>query len=153
MDALDRTHRQILQLIGEFGTLVERVAQGEPDAETRKIAQRLCNFFGGEARKHHADEERIVFPELIALGDAELTQHVLRLQQDHGWIEEDWFEIEPLLQAIAQGMGSVDVELLRSMLEVFEPLLREHIALEETTVYPTARRRREEAAARQQGAR
>lgn len=151
LDRLDRTHRQILRSLADMAGLVERLAGGGVDAEARHAAQSLCTFFAGHARQHHADEERVVFPELLAIGDAELTQHVLRLQQDHGWIEEDWFEIEPLLISIAQGYGTVDVDMLREMLQVFEALLREHIALEESLVYPIVRRRQEARAERTLG--
>jgi agmatinase len=34
-------------------------------------------------------------PAAVRKGDKALIQHVLRLQQDHGWLEEDWLELEP----------------------------------------------------------
>lgn len=151
LDRLDRTHRQIIHSLADMAGLIERLAGGGVDDEARRAAQSVCNFFAGHARQHHADEEQVVFPELIAIGDAELTQHVLRLQQDHGWIEEDWFEIEPLLISIAHGYGTVDVDMLREMLQVFEALLRDHIALEESLIYPIVRRRQEARAERARG--
>lgn len=150
LDRLDRAHRQIMRALADMAGLVERLAGGGVDADARQAAQWLCAFFAGHARQHHADEEHVVFPELLAIGDAELTQHVRRLQQDHGWIEEDWFEIEPLLVSIAHGYGAVDVDVLREMLQVFEALLREHIALEESLIYPIVRRRQEARAERAQ---
>ena len=67
-------------------------------------------------------------------------QHVRRLQQDHGWLEEDWLELGPQLDALAHGIGGVDIASLTAAAEVFCALYREHIALEETVVYPEARR-------------
>ncbi|MFN0184914.1 MAG: hemerythrin domain-containing protein [Aquabacterium sp.] len=139
MDALDRTHRRMLDMLAQMATLMKRLDDGDNGAEARRIAHDLCRFFAREARQHHADEERLVFPQLVARGDAVLTHHVLRLQQDHGWLEEDWFQIEPHLQALAQGYGGCDVDLLRHALPVFDALLREHIALEESMIYPAAR--------------
>ena len=43
-------------------------------------------------------EEQLVFPSLLADGDSEIVAHVQRLQQDHGWLEEDWLEIGPQLR-------------------------------------------------------
>ena len=97
----------------------------------------------GSARQHHADEERVVFPGLLKSPDATLVQHVLRLQQDHGWLEEDWLELEPQLQAVAEGYSWYDLDTLRAALPIFEDLYRDHIALEESLIYPEARRQRQ----------
>ena len=64
-----------------------------------------------------------------------------RLQEDHNWIEEDWLELEPHLQAVAQGYRAQHHQFLRDALPEFTALYHEHIALEEDSVYPEARRR------------
>ena len=143
LDALDRTHHQVLVVLGDMQRLVQHLDDAGVDAAARKLAQRICRFFNGTARAHHADEERLVFPQLLASGDAALVQHVLRLQQDHGWLEEDWLLLEPQLQAVAEGYSWYDLDTLRGALPVFEALYREHIALEESLIYPAARRQRE----------
>ena len=66
---------------------------------------------------------------------------MLRLQQDHGWLEEDWLELEPQLEAVANGYSWYDIDTLRAALPIFEQLYRDHIALEESLIYPEARRR------------
>jgi hemerythrin-like domain-containing protein len=81
-----------------------------------------------------------VFPPLLGSPDADLVQHVMRLQQDHGWIEEDWLELAPQLQAIAEGHNGYDIDFMRAAVPVFTELYRDHIALEETIVYPASRR-------------
>ncbi len=150
LDALDKTHRQVMVVLAELHQLIEHLDRSGVDTQARKMAQDICKFFSGSARQHHADEERIVFPGLLKSPDATLVQHVLRLQQDHGWLEEDWLELEPQLQAVAEGYSWYDLDTLRAALPVFEQLYREHIALEESLIYPEARRQRqlaEEAAA------
>jgi hemerythrin-like domain-containing protein len=112
------------------------------DDDARRLAAEVCTFFDGAARSHHATEERIVFPALLASGDADLIHHVKRLQQDHGWLEEDWLELEPQLKAVAEGYNWYDPDVLRSAIPIFSELYREHIALEETVVYPASRRRK-----------
>jgi hemerythrin-like domain-containing protein len=110
------------------------------DEGVRRLAQDICRFFDETARPHHVAEEELVFPELLASGDAELVQHVARLQQDHGWLEEDWLELAPQLRAVADGQSWYDIDILRSGVPIFSDLYRDHIALEETVVYPASRR-------------
>ena len=69
---------------------------------------------------------------------AALVQHVHRLQQDHGRIEEDWRELAPQVEAIAAGYDWYDPAMLQAAVPVFAELCREHIALEECVVYPAA---------------
>ena len=69
-----------------------------------------------------------------------VVRQVLRLQQDHGWLEEDWLALEPQLEAVAGGYSWYEPELLAECVAVFSALYREHIALEESMVYPAARR-------------
>lgn len=139
LEALDQTHRQVVAHLGALDALVHRLQQHGPDSAARASAAEICGFFGTVARQHHADEERSVFPALLRSGEAELTQHVLRLQQDHGWIEEDWLELELQLQAVAGGYSWYELETLRQQVAVFVALYQEHIALEESLIYPRAR--------------
>jgi hemerythrin-like domain-containing protein len=143
LDALDKTHRQVMVVLAELHQLIEHLDRAGVDTQARQMAKDICKFFSGSARQHHADEERIVFPGLLKSPDAALVQHVLRLQQDHGWLEEDWLEIEPQLQAVAEGYSWYDLDTLRAALPIFEDLYREHIALEESLIYPEARRQRQ----------
>src|SRR5437867_3993188 len=136
----DQTHVEALAHLRELQRLPDRLAAQGIDATTRSAAARICAFFGDKARKHHADEERYVFPPLLRSADADLIQQVQRLQQDHGWLEEDWLELSAPLQAMADGYGSYEIDTLRRGIDVFAALLREHIALEESVIDPDARR-------------
>jgi hypothetical protein len=80
-------------------------------------------------------------PPVAACGDPQILLDVLRLQQDHHWLDIDWKELLPHLDAIASGMAWYDVELLREGAEIFTALLHEHLALEVTVIYPEARAR------------
>ncbi len=140
-EALDRTHARVLEVLGQFDRLLQHLDDNGADGVARASAQEIHAFFAGSAREHHADEERFVFPGLLASGDAELVQNVQRLQQDHGWLEEDWLELAPQIEAIAQGYNWYDLAMLRAALPVFTALYEEHIALEESMIYPEAKRR------------
>ncbi len=139
-EALDQTHRRVLDNLDQLALLAQRLDQEGVDDSARQLARHIHVFFEDTARAHHAAEEQWVFPPLLATEDADLVQHVLRLQQDHGWIEEDWLELGPQLQAIAAGQSGYDVDFLRAAIPVFAELYREHIVLEETIVYPASRR-------------
>jgi hemerythrin-like domain-containing protein len=125
----------------QLESLIERIERGGVDAQARASAGAICTFFDGAARAHHDDEERVVFPPLLASSDAALVQHVQRLQQDHGWIEEDWRELRSQLSTIADGHAWHDPAALRGMCEVFCALYMEHIALQESLIYPESKRK------------
>jgi hemerythrin-like domain-containing protein len=138
-EALDRTHAEVVLSLRELERLIDRLEAGDIDAEARAASAALCAFFDGTSRTHHEDEERVVFPPLLVGGDATLVQHVRRLQQDHGWLEEDWRELRPHLSAVAEGLHWLDTDLLREMAAVFSALYVEHIALEESLIYPASK--------------
>jgi hemerythrin-like domain-containing protein len=140
-DQLDDTHRRVMQTLAQLTLLLDEIERPGGDGAARQLAGEICDFFDDTARAHHAAEEQLVFPTLLASGDAELVQHVRRLQQDHGWLEEDWLELAPQLRAVAENQNWVDIDFLRAATLTFTELYREHIALEETVVYPASRRR------------
>lgn len=141
MEALERTHREVMVTLDQLAQMVERLADQGVDDEVQAMAKRICKFFNHEARDHHAQEDLHVFPGLLASGDGVLVGHVQRLQQDHGWLEEDWIELGPQLDALARGYSWYDIDALRGGITVFTELYHEHIALEESLIYPEARRR------------
>lgn len=138
-DTLDACHRDMLVQLDALAALAQRVQDGEPDAAARDAARRIEAFFSRTAQPHHALEESTVFPKLLAEGSAELVRTVRSLQQDHGWIEENWLELSPQLVALASGFSGFEPAEFSHAVEVFADLCRRHIALEETVVYPRTR--------------
>ena len=140
-DTLDVCHRQTLVALGRLAALVTRLTDKGNDDEARAMAREIVAHFSTTARVHHEDEERHLFPALVASGDAATIEAVLRLQQDHDWLEEDWMELSPHLDAVACGQNWYDLDVLREGVEVFTALSHDHIALEEAYIYPQARQR------------
>lgn len=138
---LDATHREVMATLERMQQWIDLLDADGITTTTRAAADEICRFFDGSARAHHAAEETHVFPALLGSGDATLVQHVHRLQQDHGWLEEDWLELQPQLRAVVEGYNGYDVDFLRAAVPVFTDLYRDHIALEENVVYPESRRR------------
>lgn len=136
---LDTCHRDMAQNLVILQALAASIEADGVSAETQKAARQLCAWFNETARDHHQDEEKHVFPPLLTSGDEALVQQVERLIQDHGWLEEDWIEIEPTLSAIADGYQWFEPAEFRHAVEIFRSLYLDHIALEESLAYPKAR--------------
>ncbi len=137
--ALDACHQQIHHHLALLADLLQRLDEGCDDAQFRQQAGAIEAFFSGTSRQHHAEEEKNIFPALLTSDNAELVQAVRTLQQDHGWIEQNWLELAPMLRAIAEGEDWADMAELKSYAEVFLNLCHDHIVLEETLIYPEAR--------------
>jgi hemerythrin-like domain-containing protein len=139
-EALDNAHRAALTMLERFEQLVAHLDQKGLDDDARVLAREVMAYFNGPGRHHHEEEERHVFPGLLAGTEVELVQHVRRLQQDHGWLEEDWRELAPQVEAIANGYNWYELAMLKEALPIFKALYLDHIKLEETVVYPAAKR-------------
>jgi hemerythrin-like domain-containing protein len=137
--ALDACHQQIHDHLSELAELMERMETSSDSAHCRQKAKTIEAFFSETSRAHHAEEERNIFPNLLLSDKPELVQAVRTLQQDHGWIEQNWLELAPMLRAIAQGEDWVDTAELKHNAEVFLALCHDHIVLEETLIYPEAK--------------
>ncbi len=140
-EALDACHREVIEALQRMARFIDHLEDNGVDDTARAEASSLVTFFSQHARQHHADEEKHVFPSLLTSEDTELIQHVRRLQQDHGWLEEDWIELSPQLDAVSQGYSWYNIDVLRQGLGVFTALYHDHIDLEESLIYPEAKRR------------
>ena len=138
---LDNTHRDIQTHIKLLHTLVDAIDNDGLNTANRGTARRVLDYFNGEARQHHLDEEKHIFPTLLASQNAEVVQATEHLIQDHGWLEENWIQIAPSLEAATGGNLWFDTAELRHALEVFEALYLDHILLEESIAYPEAKKR------------
>lgn len=137
--ALDTCHQQMLEQLKALSALATRIEAEGIDGEAQQQADQIETFFSGTSRAHHAQEEKMVFPPILAGDDDELKATVTTLQQDHGWIEENWIELSPKLRAVASGNSWFEPAELVSQVEIFVKLVENHIALEESTVYPAAK--------------
>lgn len=141
LKALDACHQQMQRHLANLSDLLVRLRAEENSPALAQTAGDIEAFFSGTSRQHHAEEEQKVFPALLTSGNAELEQAVRTLQQDHHWIELNWSELAPMLRALAQGEDWVDQAELQHAIDVFVPLCSDHIALEETLIYPEAKQR------------
>jgi hemerythrin-like domain-containing protein len=140
-EELDACHRQIHVHLADLAAMARQMESAGVDPKLQAQAGEIERFFSGTSRAHHAQEEQEVFPPLLVGSDPELVSAVHTLQQDHGWIEENWIELAPQLRAIASGNGWVDPAEFQHGVEVFIELSMGHIALEESLIYPEAKAR------------
>ncbi len=138
---LDSTHREIQQQLQQLHTLVDVIERNGLNMATRDQVRNVLAYFNGEARQHHLDEEKHIFPALLNSQNAEIVLATEHLVQDHGWLEENWLQIAPSLEAASSGNLWFDPAELRHALEVFETLYLDHILLEESIAYPEAKKR------------
>ena len=138
-EALDLCHHESLAMLAQLEALVDRIEDIGPDPQACRMAEAVEQHFSTTVLQHHEDEERHVFPMLALNGSASTQQLLARLKQDHAWMSANWFELQPQVDAIACGQSWVDVDRLRETVAVLAQLIREHIALEESLVYPPFR--------------
>lgn len=143
MEQLEETHRQMLLMLGQMDDLLLRLNLVGVDQVAQTLAAQIRDFFELTAKSHHDQEDRVVFPVLLAAGDPIMAEKIEHLRNDHGWIEENWRELGPQLDGLAHGHTWIDTETLHRMIEIFRQLHAEHIALEESLVYPAARQQHE----------
>ena len=136
----DVCHREILSHLDQLTGLVCGL-KVDADEPVRSQARELIAFFTGPAREHNYDEERHLFPTLLQCDDAELKRAAETLCEDHAWIELYWLDVEPQLAALADGASTLERRALRSAVQVFDRVMRDHIALEEPLLYPQLRGR------------
>ncbi|MDP3618146.1 MAG: hemerythrin domain-containing protein [Rhodoferax sp.] len=146
-ESLDACHQQILQHLILLTALAQHIDAVGVDDQAQRQAAAVEAFFSGTSRQHHLEEEKSVFPPLLASGNTELVALVRVVQQDHGWIEENWLELAPQLRAMASGNAWVDGAEFQHNADVFQTLCRSHIELEEKMIYPQAKAFRERSVA------
>lgn len=139
LQALDACHRQMQAHLVEMQRIAQHMqSAGLSDAD-RRIAGEIQDFFSHAARTHHELEETQVFAPLLARSSDEVKEVVRSLQQDHGFLEENWIELGPQLRGIAEGNDWFDVAEFLHNVALYRGLLTGHIALEESLSYPESK--------------
>lgn len=135
-------HRRIEHFLGILRLVAERATGLALHPEEISAVKAAVQYFHIGGERHNADEEQSVFSRLrnVAATGADLPALLDRLEQDHAhaaelheaidWLYTDWIakgEIEP-----------ANRERLLSSTAALQDLYKEHIALEESTIFPRA---------------
>ena len=132
--ALDAWHAQARAYLDRLTALAARMQAEDADPALRTDAGAIEAFFSDTSRRHRAAVERDLFPSLLASGEPGRIDAVRRLQQDQGWIDENWIELAPKLRAIAEGNDWLDPAEFAHGVEVYHELCCGNIALEESLI-------------------
>ena len=127
-----------------FVTVLE-TALGLPEmivtaARSRSCAADMLKMFHNRLLAHHDDEERDLFPAVLRVAqpgdEADRAQTmVAQLVREHREIAQLWKQLEPAVQAIANGyLPQLDSALLHELVRRFN----EHVRIEEEEFLPFA---------------
>ena len=98
-------HAGIISHLNDFGQLPALLA---PAARAREIAEETLRFFRAAVFEHHSEEERELFPAVLASavkGEERDRVQVMvdQLTAEHRTVEAAWLKLEPELKKVAKG--------------------------------------------------
>jgi hemerythrin-like domain-containing protein len=121
-----------LDMLGELPALLE------PAARAREIAEKALEFFREAIFEHHLDEERELFPAVLASSEPgaehdRVKAMVKRLTDEHRELESVWKQLESGLKKVAKGQVT-DIEA--SNIQRLVTQYRAHAQYEEAEFLP-----------------
>ena len=130
-------HIGILKKLDRLGTLPELL---DAASRARQTAQEALDFFREAIFEHHAEEERELFPAVLASateGEERDTVKAIaqRLTSEHRYLEAHWKQLEPGLRRVARGQ---DAELQSSAVQHMVDQYSAHARYEESEYLPLA---------------
>lgn len=139
-DLLQACHDKVLRMSELLERLMAYIDERGHDANSRSAAADVLRYFDLAAPQHHEDEERHVFPVLLAQGDARQRAAIARLQTEHRRFESDWRQLRTILQGWRDDLAPCAVDAgARVLVTDFVAMNRGHVELEEALTYPAAR--------------
>jgi hemerythrin-like domain-containing protein len=133
-------HQRVERMLVLMARLDQHLAEHGNDAQAQQAAQDVMRYFDLAGPAHHEDEERHLFPALLAHGMAASVALVQRLQAEHLAMAQQW-------QAVRADLGDVTAGTWQAARQTanaarwaaFASLYRGHIEAEEGHAYPAAR--------------
>lgn len=142
-DMLHACHERVQRMLSLLQRLHQHVQTHGADEQSHQAARDIMRYFDQAAPQHHLDEERHVFPSVLALEQEALTQVVERLQADHHDMEAAWARTrECLLQLLSLEADGVLpwCQQAQPVFAAFARIYDRHIADEEQLVFPVSQR-------------
>lgn len=140
-EMLDACHERVERMLRLLGKLREHVRTHGADTQARDAARDVMRYFDQAGPHHHEDEERHVFPPLLAQRDPAVLAVVIRLKQDHREMAVQWAQVRAALMALVEagddwaGFSAED----QQRFDTYDALYRRHLVDENGVVYPAAR--------------
>ena len=140
-EMLDACHERVHRMLALLAKLQQHTQAHGWSEPVAQAAVDVMRYFDQAAPRHHEDEERHVFPPLLAGPDPALHALVRRLQQDHRDMEAAWAQAREVLVFASQppppGWAHF-TPAQTALLHHFASLYQRHIADEDGTAYPAA---------------
>jgi hemerythrin-like domain-containing protein len=137
-EMLQACHERVQRMLALLSRLRQHLPAHGADDQARQAARDVMRYFDQAAPEHHRDEERHVFPALLAQGEPATVVLVQRLQHDHRQMEARWVAARGVLSAVAAGELDTLGPEENSALDAFASLHAGHIDAEEQIAYPAA---------------
>jgi len=145
-------HERVQRMLALLLRLAEHLAAHGADEQARQAARDVMRYFDQAGPAHHEDEERHLFPLLLAQGDAAIDSVVRRLQQDHAAMSTQWRAVRADLADIEAGRWpAAQPAAVLPRWQAYAELYAVHIDAEEGQAYPAARPLLPAAALREMG--
>lgn len=127
-----------LGILTRLDALAELPALADAARRSRTTAQDLLSFFDEAVLAHHVEEERDLFPAVLASAVAGAERDSVaamteRLTREHRDIEHAWSALKPALKAIAKGR---DADLDAAAVQTLVDRYRQHAGFEEQAFLP-----------------
>ena len=141
-EMLGACHERVERMLGLLAKLHHHVLVHGWDESVASAARDVMRYFDQAAPLHHEDEERHVFPPVLAGDDAVLRRVVHRLKQDHRDMETAWVAARAALASVTQapppGWAHFSPSEQATLIG-FTRLYDRHLHEEDRLVYPAAR--------------
>jgi len=136
-------HERVQRMLALLLRLADHLAALGADHDARQAARDVMRYFDQAGPAHHEDEERHLFPLLLAQGGPAVAAVVRRLQHDHQAMVEQWRAVRADLVEIEAGRwrpGPLGrLAEARPRWQAYADLYAAHIEAEESQAYPAAR--------------
>lgn len=139
---LSDCHRRI-EMFLETLAAAGKVMDAPPSLDTARALQSALVYFRQAAPKHTADEEQSLFPRLRGREEPELKSALStldRLEKDHEAVSPLHAEVERLAETYLEtgSLSASDVQAFQTAVARLQETYREHIRVEDFTVFPLA---------------
>lgn len=137
MEVLAGCHERMRRSLALLGRLAEAVAAGRHDEAVRSAAADVQRYFDRAAPAHHEDEERWVFPLVLARsGQQAVRDAVQLLAWQHLEMGRRWAQLREALAALAAGDAQAFGPDIQALAQGFITLYEQHAELEDRLVFP-----------------
>jgi hemerythrin-like domain-containing protein len=133
-------HERVQRMLRLLLRLADHLGTHGADEQARQAARDVMRYFDQAGPAHHEDEERHLFPLLLAQGGEAAAAVVQRLQHDHHSMTVQWRAVRADLAEIEAGRWPpAEPATVLPRWQAYAALYAGHIDAEEGQAYPAAR--------------